>query len=153
MKLSSKDRCSVVELQILGYEFPHLETKEYDSNWLVVAGNVTHPRGSWHFTHACLLTYEAEQLASWMEAVADAKLPSDYCAFIEPNLEFRAVLNTDRPILRVYFGLEARPSWATHAVDDAQDIFVEFAIEDLDLRSIVQQWRTELSAYPQRASR
>jgi hypothetical protein len=153
MKLSSKDRCSIVELQILGYEFPHFETKEYDSNWLIVAGNVTHPRGSWHFSHPCLLTYEAERLAFWMDAVADAKSPSDSCAFTEPNLEFRSLLNIDRPVLRVYFALEARPSWATYPADDTQDIFVEFAIEDLDLRSIVQQWRSELSVYPQRASR
>jgi hypothetical protein len=149
MKLASKDRCSIVELQILGYQFPHLETEEYDSNWLIVAGNVTHPRGSWQFIQPCLLTYEAEQLASWMDAVAYAELPYDDCGFIEPNLEFRALLNIDRPVLRVYFDLEARPSWATKV----EEIFVDFAIEDLDLKSIAQQWRTELSAYPQRASR
>jgi hypothetical protein len=149
MKFVSKDRCSIVELQILGYQFPHLETKEYDSNWLIVAGNITHQRGSWQFTDPCLLTYEAEQLASWMDAVADAELPSDYCAFTEPTLEFRALLNIDRPVVRLYFDLEARPSWATKV----EEIFLEFAIEDLDLRSIAQQWRTELSAYPERASR
>jgi hypothetical protein len=149
MKLASKDRFSIVELQILGYQFPHLETEEYDSNWLIVAGNVTHPRGLWQFIQPCLLTYEAEQLASWMDAVAHAKSTHEYCGFIEPNLEFRALWNINAPVLRVYFDLEARPSWATKV----EEIFVEFAIEDLDLRSISEQWRTELSAYPQRASR
>jgi hypothetical protein len=149
MKFASKDRRSLVELQILGYQFPHLETEEYDSNWLIVAGNVMHQSGSWQFTNPCLLTYEAEELASWIDLVADTELPSGSCAFIEPNLEFRTLLNVDRPVLRVYFDLEARPSWATKV----EEIFVEFAIDDLNLRSIAQQWRTELSAYPQRASR
>ena len=46
------DQVFVLELRILGYEFPHIETAEYDSNWLVVAGNVTHStKGSWQFTH------------------------------------------------------------------------------------------------------
>ncbi len=149
MKLASKDGRSIVELQILGYQFPYLETKEYDSNWLIVAGNVMHQSGSWQFTDPCLLTYEAEQLASWMDLVADTELPSGSCDFTEPTLEFRTLLNIDRPVLRVYFDLKARPSWATKV----EEIFVEFAIEDIDRRSIGQQWRTELSAYPQRASR
>ena len=152
MKLAGRDGQSL-ELRILGYQFPHLETEEYDSNWLVVAGKVTHSRGSWQFTNPCLLTYEAERLASWMDRIADANLPCDTCGFIEPNLEFRALLSIDRPVLRVYFDLEARPSWASSVCAGTEDLWVEFPIEELDLKSATRQWRTELTTYPQRASR
>jgi hypothetical protein len=152
MKLASRDG-HFLELRILGYEFPQLETEEYDSNWLIIAGNVTHSRGSWQFTQPCLLTYEAERLASWMDALAEANLLSTTCGFIEPNLEFRALFNTKRPVLQVYFNLEARPLWASSACAGKEDIWVEFPIEELDLRTATRQWRTELTAYPQRASR
>jgi hypothetical protein len=151
MKFAGRDG-QFLELRILGYQFPHIETAEYDSNWLVVAGNVTHPMGSWQFTDPCLLTYEAERLASWMDALAEADRFPTTCAFIEPNLEFRTLLNTNRPMLRVYFDLESRPQWASSA--SAEEVtWVEFPIEELDLRSTARQWRAELSAYPQRAPR
>ena len=34
-----------LELRILGYQYPDLETEDYDSNWLNVEGKVAHPRG------------------------------------------------------------------------------------------------------------
>src|SRR3954452_11841563 len=75
MQLASRDGHSL-DLKILGYQFPHLETQQYDSNWLIVSGNVTGPIGSWQFSDPFLLTYEAERLASWMDAVADGNRPS-----------------------------------------------------------------------------
>ena len=45
MKLASKDGQSF-EMRILQYQFPHLETEEYDSNGLIVAGDIIHPKGS-----------------------------------------------------------------------------------------------------------
>jgi hypothetical protein len=128
MKLASRDGQSL-ELRILGYQFPHLETEEYDSNWLVVTGKVTHSRGSWQFTEPCLLTYEAEKLASWMDDVADAKPGFDTCGFIEPNLEFRALLSIDRPALRVCFDLEARPSRASSGLAEQRTFGSSFRLK------------------------
>jgi len=152
MKLARKDG-QIFDMRILGYQFPHKETEEYDSNWLIIAGEVMHSRGSWHFSDPCLLTYEAERLASWMDAVAEGRLLQTICGFIEPNLEFRAVLGAQQPVLRVYFRLEARPKWAPANCASKEDLWVEFPLEELDLRSIAQQWRRELSVYPQRAPR
>jgi hypothetical protein len=151
MKLASQDG-QIFEMRILGYEFPHLETKDYASNWLVIAGEVTHPKGAWHFSAPCLLTNEAERLASWMDSLAEGKPLRSLCSFVEPNLEFRAVLGVQRPVLGVYFRLEARPKWAPTGAGN-QDLWVEFLLDELDLRTIAQQWREELSAYPQRAPR
>jgi hypothetical protein len=55
-------------------------------------------------------------------------------------------------MLRVYFELETRPSWASSAFGE-EDTWVEFPIEELDLRATAREWRAELSAYPQRAAR
>jgi hypothetical protein len=152
MKLASKDG-HLFEMRILQYQFPHMETEDYDSNWLIIEGEVIHPKGSWHFRDPCLLTYEAERLASWMDAVAGGKPLPAICDFMEPTLEFRAIFSAQRPVLRVYFELEARPEWASNERPGKEDIWVEFPFEELNLRSIAREWRGELSAYPQRAPR
>jgi len=149
MKLAGKDGQSL-ELRILGYQFPHLATMPYDSNWLIVAGNVTHARGSWQFTDPCLLTYEAAALASWMDRLAEADRFSSICDFMEPSLEFRALVEMDRPVLRVTFDYGALPSWAADERGAEEQIWIDFAIEELDLRLLAQQWRAELAKYPPR---
>jgi hypothetical protein len=151
MKLASKDG-QIFEMRIAGYQFPHLETADYDSNWLVIAGEVIHPTGSWHFSDPCLLTYEGKRLASWMESIAEGAPVQTSCDFIEPSLQFRAVLGIDRPVLRVYFRLGARPKWVPKRAPK-DDLWVEFPVEEVDLRSTARQWRAELSAFPQRATR
>jgi len=59
-----------LELTITGYQFPQLEHEEYDSNWLLVCGIVTHATGKYMFHDACLLTYELRKLHSWLESLA-----------------------------------------------------------------------------------
>jgi hypothetical protein len=152
MKLVGKDGQSL-ELRILGYQFPHLATAPYDSNWLIVAGDVKHARGSWQFTDPCLLTYEAAELASWINSLADAGRLSGICDFIEPSLEFRALIEMDRSVLRVTFDYQALPSWASDQTGAEEPMWIDFPIEELDLRLAALQWRAELAAYPQRTPR
>jgi hypothetical protein len=84
MKLASSDG-QTFEMRILGYQFPHLETELHDSNWLIIAGEVTHPKGSWQFKAPCLLTYEAERLASWIDLVAEGEQLPTSCSFLDAN--------------------------------------------------------------------
>ena len=151
MKLASSDG-QTFEMRILGYQFPHLETELYDSNWLIIAGEVMHPKGSWQFIDPCLLTYEAERLASWIDSVVEGGPLPTTCGFIEPNLEFHAVGGVHQPVFRVYFEAEARPKWAPRKrARDGDELWVEFPLGALDLRLIARQWREELRSYPQRA--
>jgi len=151
MKLVSGDG-QTFEMRILGYQFPHLKTEPYDANWLMIAGDVTHPNGAWQFCDPCLLTYEAERLASWIDAVAAGEPLPMRCGFLEPHLEFRAVGGLQQPVLRVYFELAARPEWApSQRVRNDDGVWVEFPLRELDLRSIARHWREQLRAYPQRA--
>jgi hypothetical protein len=143
MRLESKEG-HVFEMRIVGYQFPHLETADYDSNWLFIAGEVVHPKGTWQFSDPCLLTYEVARLASWIDSIAERPPLSTTCDFIEPNLP------GDHPVLGVYFELEARPAWASRQAADGE-LWVEFPLNDLDLRLIARELRSALSAYPQRA--
>jgi len=80
------------ELEIVGYQFPHMETEEYDSNWLMIRIDVSHPKGGWASTDPSLLTYEVADLAEWLEAVYNGESVDPEMVIIEPNLEFQLVV-------------------------------------------------------------
>src|ERR1041384_7672906 len=107
MKLFGEHGTSV-EISILGYQFPHLADKDYDSNWLQIRVRAIIPDGEWTAEDPCLLTYEVERLAAWLEAVAEGTYTTSSIGFVEPNLEFRML---DGCRLRIYFELECRPPW------------------------------------------
>src|SRR5262249_49490658 len=111
MRLSGPDG-QAVELRIAEYQFPHLPDRDYDSNWLIIEGWVCHPKGSWSFRDACLMTYEVRRLADWLEAVGTGKQERPWANFTEPNLLFRFEGAAGSITLRVYFELECRPAWA-----------------------------------------
>ena len=61
MRLVGRD--GVLELTLVGYQFPHLATVPWDSNWLNVRVRVQHPQGNWTAQDPCLLTYDVAGLA------------------------------------------------------------------------------------------
>ena len=142
MLLRGRDGQSI-ELRLVGYQFPAARTP-VDATWIVVAGRVDHPRGSWTFQDPCLETTDIFSLASWLEAVArGAEDRADY-GFTEPNLEFRLVgSGTDRR-LRLYFELESRPPWAPSNVAGEQDLWVEFPLGAVDLLEAARSLREQL---------
>ena len=151
MRLDDTRGCSL-ELRILGYQFPDLETEKYDSNWLVVEGNVSHPRGDWTFRDPCLLTYEASRLAGWLDSLARGAPSSRQVGFVEPNLLFRSRRQPAGASLRVYFELEARPPWAPFEAVDGE-CWIDFPVSEFPLRRAAASLRNQLKSYPQRAAR
>ena len=152
MRLETEDGQSL-ELRILGYQYPDLETEEYDSNWLNVEGKVAHPRGNWKFRDPCLLTYEASRLADWLDSLARGTLSSEEVSFIEPNISFRSVESPEGGSLRVYFELEARPPWAPSDVVEDEQCSIDFRLSEFELRRAAASLRDQLTNYPQRAAR
>jgi hypothetical protein len=138
-----------VELRITGYQFPGNHTSEYDSNWLMVEGRVSHPRGGWSFCDPCLLTYEAVRLGDWLEAVARGLEAEPEVGFIEPNLSFAVASSGGVRVLRVSLALEARPPWAAQG----EDVVLELPVAELNLTGAVRAWREQLQEFPQRAER
>src|SRR5947209_7512259 len=99
--------CSL-HLRILGYEYPGIETDEWDSNWLVIEGRAKLQGREWQFRDPCLTTFEVEGLAAWLEAWAVGNAAANAGGFVEPNLDFARV--SDEAI-RISFELESMPPW------------------------------------------
>jgi hypothetical protein len=142
MLLRGRDGQSI-DLRLAGYQFPAARTVA-DAKWLVVAGRVDHPRGSWAFQDPCLETTDVFSLAGWFEAVARGAEDRQEEGFTEPNLEFRLVGSGAERRLRVYFELESRPPWAASNVVGEDDLWVEFALRDLDLVGAARSLRDQL---------
>jgi len=138
-------------LTILGYQFPHLATEPYDSNWLQVRVEVTHPRGSWNASDPALLTYEAASLAAWLEAVAAGSPAEPECSFLEPCVwfELRDGAGGGR-VVRAYFQREFRPPWARGREDD--EAAVEVPADPATLRGAASALRAQLREFPQRTA-
>ena len=150
MRLAAKNG-PAVELLVMGYEFPDNHTGEYDSNWLIIAGRVTDPRGDWSFRHPSLLTYEASRLGDWLEEVAAGQEGVPYASFIEPNLSFDVRVADEARLLIVTCGAEASPPWASEE-DGPGYVEIELPIAEVDLRRAVASWRQQLAQFPQRAA-
>ena len=65
MRLVGSDG-TLFEMSIVGYQFPELRTGD-DANWLVIRGNVVHPRGEWTWEDPCLETKDVRHLAGCLE--------------------------------------------------------------------------------------
>lgn len=152
MHLKAPDGQSL-EIRIVGYEFPHLETEDYDSNWLIIEGKVMHPDGAWTFRDPCLLTYEAARLADWLDSVANREVESDRIDFLEPNLHLHFVESPGNGIVQVFFELESRPEWTPSKWADQDDLSVEFPVSRVELREAASSLRRQLARFPQRAAR
>lgn len=135
------------ELRPLRYQFPAVSGDQYDDNWLVVAGEVTTPEGSWSFTDPCLLTDEARQLSLWLRAVGGASSGDsepDLC-FLEPVLSFsHACWRNGSGLARVRLFQEAAPKWLDD--DERLDEYViEIKATAACLRQAADEWDRQLA--------
>jgi hypothetical protein len=58
-----------LHLEVLGYQFPGTKDDEWDSEWLIIEGQVSCARGRWKFRNSCLCTFELQALATWLRDV------------------------------------------------------------------------------------
>jgi hypothetical protein len=143
-----------LELNILGYQFPHNSDDKWDSNWLNIKFSVAHKDGVWTATDPCFLTWEIENLCKWFENIrADYKAAKPTQEFMEPNLTFMLVNIAKDPALRIYFELELRPARNPPKTmkKPMEDLWVEFPLKEIDLHEAVNSLRCQLSKYPERA--
>lgn len=149
MKLTGESHTSFA-LQVVGYQFPELENDDYDSNWLNVRIDVSHPKGSWTATDPSLLTYEFRQLEDWLGAIAkNPANPSDI-DFIEPNLKFQYRVDDDSRILRIFFELESRPKWAPSNGAGMEDLWIDIPFAQDDFDAAAAAIAEECRRFPQR---
>jgi hypothetical protein len=94
-----------IELEVESYQFPEFSDEKYDSNWLIIKGTVKYAEEQWTFRDPCLLTWEAEEIVEWLEALSSGHDTAEDLTFIEPTISFRQLHNT----LCVTLWLEALP--------------------------------------------
>jgi hypothetical protein len=100
-----------------------------------------------------LLTEEVEHLAAWLDAVAAGDTSANECGFTEPNLHFVVGSDTSgRGVLRVYFELESRPSWDRATAAGRKDLWLEFPLDELDLRKAASDLLQQSVRFPVRTS-
>lgn len=159
------------ELQILGYEFPHITDALYDSDWLIIKGDVKYPSiGSWSFCEPCLLTFEVVKLISFLEACMRNEITHTLCGFFESNMRFllinrnlwvtsetapsttpallKSELNYNT--LRVCFDVESLPPWIPREYTDEHDLYCDFPLNLAVLADVIQSLRDQLAKFPQR---
>jgi hypothetical protein len=95
-------------LKVLGYQFPEIKNNEWDSEWLIISGEVLCAQGRWRFRAPCLCTFEVQTLAAWL---CDLQVggPEREIGFTEPNLRFEHVEKQDSDALLVGFSQESSP--------------------------------------------
>ncbi|MBN1315991.1 MAG: hypothetical protein JXA42_11000 [Anaerolineales bacterium] len=134
-------------LEILRYQFPHIENCKYDSNWLMIRIDVSHPRGDWTSIDPSLLTFEVAGLTEWLDAIHHNEPAQPVIRFVEPNLEFHLVTTAaGKKALRVSFQLESLPPWATDS-----EVCIEFPLDEIDLTEASHHLRVQLQRFPMRA--
>jgi len=136
------------DLMIEGYQFPEITTDDWDSNWLMVCGQVKHPQGAWNFCDPCLTTFELEQLAEWFDGVAKGNVDSDNGYFTEPNLHFEYVT---MPIsaIQVTFAHESAPPWLGRE-ERFDGAIIRFPLTLNDSGAASRSLRAILSKFPAR---
>ena len=61
---------SELRLDVVGYQFPHIEADPWESNSLLMAVRVVSSHGTWEVVDPCLTTWEATHLVRWLAALA-----------------------------------------------------------------------------------
>lgn len=146
----------LVEVTIVGYEFPHDPDPETRFSWHVVAGNASLDGLSWRFQMAALTCDESPEVSAWLRQAADcadghrSEFPADL-TFLEPNLGFRLVAVDDfgQAHIEVDLDLEFRHPDVRRASSAAGDpTAVPVQATGAWLRRFADEWDGTLVTYP-----
>lgn len=106
----------------------------------------------WKSTDPSLLSWEAERLSGWLEALASGQTVEDSEDFVEPNLRFEVVdRDEDTITLRVYFELESRPLWFIADGAGMCDLWIDLRVDYADLHIAAEDLPHNLMEFPRRA--
>ncbi len=138
-----------VELKITNYQFPESLDKDWDGNWLNIYLKVDSVQGKCQTVDPSLTTWEVQDLIDWFKDLScDSKPKWNNSEFAEPNLSFHLLndFKLSNKQIRIKFDLESRPKSAK----DDNDYFVDFVVDNMELRRIATELTSELEKYPLR---
>lgn len=140
-------------LEIIGYQFPSILDSYWDSNWLNVEISVSNSMNSWSCVNPCLLTFEVNQLATWLDKLVVDKISTSDIGFVEPSPQFRFIKHaSSNYFLRVDLGHIFRKK-LPELFAGRQFLRLYFRVTDDDLIHQASLLRKQLTNYPQRVFR
>lgn len=155
-----------LSIHFIGYEFPEVTDREWDSDWLMVNLQLRFPLGRWEETDACLTTFEAQKLLDWfdpvwthwdfMEGFKVLSFKGDI-SFMEPGLTFSLRQGARNPpgkvTVTVGLGFEF-PELVKEMfkLDDPQEprLFLTFDLTRQELEAVIISLRSALDSFPVR---
>ena len=152
MEIRDIDGRQYVRLTPVSYQFA-TATDSYDRNWLMIRGSAQSSSEKWSFIDASLLTGEAQNLTSWLRAMArrEAKTMAPSAAEptwsnIEPNLGMGVVRYDDEhTVVRMFLCLESAPPSAP-----GMEYFLDLRVTSAMLEDAAEAWAAELEGFPPR---
>ena len=136
-----------VELRITNYQYPSSLDRDWDGSWLNIYLKVESKSGNWQTIDPSLTTWEVQGLIDWFNDLSNNSKPkwSDM-EFTEPNLSLylQNDFNDFNKLIRIKFDLESRPK---SALDD-KEYFVDFEVDNLELKRITNDLSSELKRFP-----
>jgi hypothetical protein len=144
---------SELELDVLGYQFPHVEADPWDSNSLLVALRVVSAHGTWEAVDPCLTTWEAARLCRWLALLAAGDASAVRQALNEPNVRVSVNgLAPDFSRARVHacFELETRPPWLPGPAAGRDTLCVDLDLPRAELREAAVDLARQLRRFPLR---
>jgi hypothetical protein len=138
-----------LRLEVLGYQFPEIKGDTWDSEWLIIAGEVSCARGSWKFRDPCLCTFEIQSLATWFDDFR-AGGPDGELDFTEPNLRFEKIKRAEGDFLLMAFSQECSPPWATEDERYGKGFEISFPVTLNDFRAAAAALQSMLLKWPAR---
>lgn len=156
MRLGS-DGGDVLELSIVGYQFPDAADPRKRYSWHMVQGRARTTAKTWDFRWQALTCDESSRLVSWLRAVASAvargcttpALGPGRAWFTEPNLALEVdAIRDGLAVLRVELDLEFR---APSNQDDPRagvPTLLEISLSPQQLITAAAELESDISLYP-----
>ena len=113
--------------------------------WALIELSVAMARGSWTTYDECLERRDVRDLIRWLREIARGRMPKEL-AFTEPNLRFECLTNDELARIRVWFELEARPSWAPSDKVPMDDLWLDLDVSRDDVAAASDVLAGELAA-------
>jgi hypothetical protein len=149
MRLLGSDG-ALFELSLLGWQHPRGADNEIDANRLKVRLALATERGSWNEIAPCLVAWEAQRLAEWLEALAAHRATDAEQEFLEPDLRFRILPAAGiARVLRIRIDLSARrPPGVAAPVGE-----ISFAVGDEEMAAAARAMRAQARRFAPREAR
>ena len=138
-----------VELKIMGYQFPEINTPgDWDSNWLSVYIDVHSKIDNWQTVDPSLTTSEVREIIKWFRDLSlNKEVEYAQLGFIEPNLEFNLIdKDSNLKHIKMIFNAESKPKSAR----EDEEYCVDFRLSNNDLAKAADELENGLEKYPER---